>query len=197
MAQEIFGVNSHVRSVCRQYAEMGYVAWAVGYFDHIEPGIELGYTAVDMPFGMDYKTRIGWDVPLRDDELAAEMLRKTLPAAHNKIAFVGYCWGGSMAWLTSSRQSQIFAASIGYYGGNILSMPEDSPKGPLILHFGRKDTHIPADKVEELAKKHPSVPVYLYDADHGFNCNMRGSFDEAASKLAFERTLEFMKKHVG
>ena len=84
-----------------------------------------------------------------------------------------------------------------YYGGGIPGLVSEKPKCPVVLHFGERDQHIPVASVEKFEKSHPTLPVYMYAADHGFNCDQRGSYDAAAAKLARERTLEFLRKHVG
>jgi len=73
-------------------------------------------------------------------------------------------------------------------------MVAEKPRCPVIFHFGELDQHIPVDAVREFGKAHPTLPVYIYPADHGFNCEQRGSYDEASAKLARERTLEFLAK---
>jgi carboxymethylenebutenolidase len=101
-----------------------------------------------------------------------------------------------MAWLSAARVDGL-AASVPYYGGGVPQLASEKPKVPVMLHFGEKDAHIPIASVEEFKKVHPTLPVYIYAADHGFNCDQRGSYDAAAAKLAQDRTLEFFRKHVG
>jgi carboxymethylenebutenolidase len=117
-------------------------------------------------------------------------------ASAGKVGVIGYCWGGYVAWMAASRLTG-FACAIPYYGGGILDAAAEQPKCPLMAHFGERDAMIPVAGVRELAVAHPSAQVYTYAADHGFNCDQRGSYDAAAAKLARERTLQFLRRHVG
>jgi carboxymethylenebutenolidase len=196
LAQEIFGVNEHIRSVARHYAELGYAVWAPAYFDHIEPGVELGYTPRDMATARPIVQRLGWEVPLEDSRIAAEALKATLPPTHRHVGLIGYCWGGSLAWLTACRLNETFTAAVSYYGRQALDHMKEIPKIPLVMHFGKQDAHIPVDQVAELAKAHPEVPVYYYDAGHGFNCDARADYNAEAAALAEKRTLELLEKNL-
>lgn len=194
IVQEIFGVNSHIRAVARHYAQLGYVAWAPAFFDHIETGIELSYGPEDFAIARPMVAKLGWDVPVEDARIAGEALKTTLPASRRKIALVGYCWGGSLAWLTATRLPRTYAAAVSYYGRQALDFQNETPGIPLILHFGKKDEHIPVDQASALAKTHPDVPVYFYEAGHGFNCDMRKDHDGVAANLAEQRTLDLIEK---
>jgi len=112
-----------------------------------------------------------------------------------KVAVTGYCWGGTIAWLSATRLKP--DAVSGYYGGGIYGTKSEKPTVPIQLHFGDKDMHIPMAHVNEIRKLHPEVEVYDYPADHGFHCDERGSWDATASKKAMERTLAHFKKYVG
>jgi carboxymethylenebutenolidase len=107
---------------------------------------------------------------------------------------VGYCYGGTLAWLSATRLNA--AAAVGYYGGQIARFAQENPRIPVMLHFGKKDDHIPATDVAGVEAAHPEVEIYWYDAGHGFNCDMRGSFSQEASKQAMARTLDFFHKHL-
>ena len=114
-----------------------------------------------------------------------------------KVGIVGYCFGGSVAWLAATRLNG-FAASVAYYGGNVADFATETPKVPVMFHFGAEDKGITPDKVETVKKAQPNAPLYVYEkAGHGFNCDERGSYNEPAAKTARERTLEFFRKHVG
>ncbi len=190
--QEIWGVNSHIRSVADGYAKDGYAAIAPAIFDRVEKGVTMDqYTQETMQKGFGLMQNVDQDKALLDIQAAVDEASKG-----GKVGVVGFCFGGRMAWLASARVNGI-AASVPYYGGGIPSLASEKPKVPVILHFGEKDQHIPVASVEEFKKVHPELPVYLYDADHGFNCDQRGSYDAKAAKLARDRTLEFLRKHVG
>ena len=194
--QEIFGVNSHIRAVADGYAAQGYLAVAPSTFHRVRPGVELGYTEADMGAGMELKAAVeALPTPgvLQDIQAAVEYAAKA-----GKVGIVGYCWGGLLTWRASARVSGLSAAAP-YYGGG-MTTPEESaitPKVPVLAHFGSKDSHITLDTVEAFAKAQPEVEVQVYEADHGFNCDQRGSYDAPASKLAKERTLAFFANHLG
>jgi len=191
VAQEIFGVNSHIKSVCDGFAADGYVAIAPALFDRYERGVDIGYTPADIAKGRELKGKTTIDAALRDVAAARDAV-----SSSGKVAVVGYCWGGYVAWMTASRLPG-FACAIPYYGGGMLEASGEEPKCPLIAHFGERDANIPVAGVRELAAAHPEAQVYIYAADHGFNCDQRGSYDAAAAKLARERTLAFLQRHVG
>jgi carboxymethylenebutenolidase len=190
--QEIFGVNPHIRKVTDSFAAEGYLALAPKFFDHVKPGIELGYTPDTMAEGRKIVTELGFDKPVQDVDAAIAELKKR---GAKKVAVTGFCWGGTITWLAATRLHPDTA--IAYYGGGIHGTKNEQPKVPTMMHFGDKDMHIPMAHVNEIRKLHPDVQVYDYPADHGFHCDERGSYDAAASKQAMGRTLEFLKKHVG
>jgi carboxymethylenebutenolidase len=190
--QEIWGVNSHIKNVADGYAADGYLAIAPAIFDRVERGVVMDqYNQETMQKGFGYMQKVDQDKTLLDIEAAV----KTASAA-GKVGVVGFCFGGRMAWLAASRVPGI-AASVPYYGGGVPGLASEQPKCPVMLHFGEQDAHIPVASVEEFKKAHPELPVYIYAADHGFNCDQRGSYDAAAAKLARERTIKFLREHVG
>ena len=190
--QEIFGVNQHIRKVTDFFAAQGYLALAPCFFDHIKPGVELGYTPDTMAEGRKFVMELGVDKAVQDVDAAISVLKAR---GVKKVAVTGFCWGGTITWLSATRLKP--DAAIGYYGGGIHGTKSEKPTVPTMLHFGDKDMHIPMAHVNEVRKLHPEVQVFDYPADHGFHCDERGSYDAPASKKAMERTLEFLKKHVG
>ena len=190
--QEIFGANRHIRKVTDFFAAQGYLALAPCFFDHIKPGVELGYTPDTMAEGRKFVMELGVDKAVQDVDAAISALKTR---GVKKVAVTGFCWGGTITWLSATRLKP--DAAIGYYGGGIYGTKSEKPTVPTMLHFGDKDMHIPMAHVNEIRALHPEVQVFDYPADHGFHCDERGSYDAAASKKAMERTLEFMKKHVG
>jgi len=191
VAQEIFGVNSHIRSVCDGFAADGYVAIAPALFDRYERGVDIGYTPDDIAKGRELKGRAQIDAALRDVAAARDVA-----AGAGKVGVIGYCWGGFVAWMTASRLPG-FACAVPYYGGGILDAAGERPQCPVMAHFGERDSVIPVEGVRKLAAAHPEAQVFIYAADHGFNCDQRASFDAAAAKLARERTLQFLQRHIG
>ena len=191
VAQEIFGVNSHIRSICDGFAADGYVAIAPALFDRCRRGVDLGYTPEDIAKGRELKGRTQIDATLLDVAAARNAV-----SAVGKVGVVGYCWGGYVAWMTASRLAG-FACAVPYYGGGMLEAAGEKPRCPVMAHFGERDANIPVDGVRKLAAAHPEAQVFIYAADHGFNCDQRGSYDAAAARLARERTLDFFRKNIG
>jgi len=191
VVQEIFGVNSHIRSVCDGYAADGYRVIAPALFDRAERGVDIGYSAEEIQRGVALKAKSDLANALQDVAAARDALKDA-----GKIGITGYCWGGYVTWMAAARTSG-FACAVPYYGGGMLEAADEKPKCPVLAHFGERDGHIPVEGVRKFAAKHPDVQVFIYPADHGFNCDQRGSFDAAAAKLARERTLAFLREHVG
>ncbi len=190
VVQEIFGVNHHIRSVADRFAAEGYLAIAPAVFDHVEKGVELAYDQDGMKRGMEIVGKLEREAALAD--IAASVARV---ASAGKVGVVGFCWGGTMAWLAAAKTDGVSAA-VGYYGGGVIGLKDLKPRAPTILHFGEKDTHIPLAGVREVEAAHPETPVYVYPADHGFNCDERGSYDAPSAKLAWGRTLDFFAKNL-
>ncbi|QHE83795.1 dienelactone hydrolase family protein [Hydrogenophaga sp. BPS33] len=193
--QEIFGVNSHIRSVADGYAAEGYLAVAPATFHRVKQGVELGYTEADMKAGMELKAAV--------ESLPAPGVLPDIQAAIDhaaqagKVGIVGYCWGGLLTWRSACLLKGLSAAAP-YYGGGMTAgdEPARKPTVPVLAHFGEQDHWIPLDTVEAFKKAQPGVTVHVYDANHGFNCDQRGSYNEAAAKLARERTLAFFAQHL-
>lgn len=190
VVQEIFGVNSHIRSVADRYAKEGYIAIAPALYDRDTPHFEVGYTPDDMGKGFAIVQRLDRTKALADIQAAIDYVK-----GHGKVGVVGYCWGGTMAWLSAAELNGLSAA-VGYYGGGVLGLQSLKPNCPTMLHFGDLDKHIPVDGVREFAAKRPDVPTFIYAADHGFNCDARASFNQAAADLARGRTLDFFAKNL-
>lgn len=190
--QEIFGVNAHIQSVTDRFAAQGYLAIAPATFDRVKAGVQLGYTDADMTTGFGLKTAVdalpGQGV-MPDVQAAIDYAART---SGGKVGIIGFCWGGLLTWRAACTLSGLSAAAP-YYGGGMTADDEvaRTPKCPVMAHFGDQDHWIPLEGVRAFAKAHPEVAVHVYAANHGFNCDQRGSFNEAAAKLAHERTLDF------
>lgn len=195
LIQEVFGLNDHIRSLACKYASEGYVTWAPAYFDHFEPLLEFGYDTRSTVKGRDLVAKLGWDQALADTLQAAGALRLTLPESKNKVATVGFCWGGTVAWLTACRAQQGTPdAAVSYYGRAIWEFRNETPERPVLLHYGANDPLIPSAQVHDVKSAHPEIPVLTYDAGHGFNCEARSDYNEEAARLAHERTMRFLRE---
>jgi len=189
--QEIFGVNEHIRAVCDGYAADGYVALAPALFDRVERGVEVGYDGPSMQKGVSIVQQLKPGNALKDLQAAIDELGKV-----GKVGVVGYCYGGTMAWAAVCRLERV-AAGASYYGGGLARQLDAPPRAPIILHFGETDAMIPPSDIDKVRAAFPDIPVYLYPAGHGFNCDARASYHAESAKLARERTLEHFRKHVG
>ena len=196
--QEIFGVNSHIRSVADRYAAQGYVAVAPAMFARVKANVELGYTEEDMKTGFALKGAVeALPEPgvLRDVEAAVAHAATLVPGG--KVGVVGFCWGGLMTWRAACTLPSVSAA-VCYYGGGMTGEKEANRQAlcPVLAHFGSKDHYISLESVEAFKLAQPKVQVYVYEADHGFNCGQRGSYSAAAAAQAMERTLAFFGEHL-
>jgi len=191
VVQEIFGVNSHIRSIADGYAADGYLAVAPAFFDRAQRGVDLGYSQADIEVGRTYIPKMNWDNVIKDAAAGRDELKSA-----GKVGIVGYCWGGTVAWVAAARLNGL-ACSVPYYGGGMPGFIGEKPKIPVMCHFGEQDQSPTLEQSKAIAKAHPEITAYFYPAGHGFNCDQRGSYNAAASKLARERTLEFFRKHVG
>ena len=190
--QEIFGVNHHIRAVCDQLAAAGYAAVAPAVFDRQQPNFECGYSPDEIAEARKFVANPDWAAMMRDVQAAIDELKKEGP-----VGIIGFCLGGSIAFLAASKLSGLSAA-VGYYGGQIVKNVDSAPKIPTQLHFGETDASIPMSDVELIKQKRGGdTEIYVYPvAGHGFHCDERGSYNEAAAKLAWTRTLDFLGKHI-
>ena len=188
--QEIFGVNSHIRAVTDRFAAEGYTAIAPSLFDRVRRGIELGYTPADMQEGSGYVKQLDPEATRRDLAAALAVVKHS-----GRAGAVGYCWGGSLAYLAAGQLP--LACAVVYYG-RVVSYLDQKPRCPVMYHYGTEDKSIPLPDVERIRAAYPQAPVYTYDgAGHGFSCDQRASYDPQAAALARTRTLEFFARYVG
>ena len=190
--QEIFGVNHHIRAVCDRIAAQGYAALAPALFDRQQPNFESGYSPDEIAEARKFVANPDWAAMMRDVQAAIDEAKKSGPTA-----IVGFCLGGTIAFLAAAKLNGLSAA-IGWYGGQIVKNADEKPKVPTQLHFGEKDASIPMSDVEIIKQKRGGdCEIYVYpDAQHGFNCEERGSYNEAAAKLARERSIAFLNKNL-
>lgn len=190
VAQEIFGVNSHIRNVCDRLAAQGYVAVAPALFDRFVRDFESGYSAEEVALARTYIPKIEWPKVLLDIQAGLDDVKGAGP-----LGVIGFCLGGSAAFLSATWLSGLSAA-VGFYGGAIVKFADETPKCPVQLHFGETDASIPMSDVEIIKEKRKDCEIYTYPAGHGFYCDERASFDDASAKLAWQRTLDFLSKNM-
>lgn len=190
--QEIFGVNDHIRDVTDGLAADGYLALAPALFDRVERGIAMGYSQPEIERGREIRAKLGWDTLVMDLRAAVG----ALAAEGHRVGVIGYCMGGSLAWLAATRIPGLTSA-VSYYGGAVADFAAEQPRCPVLLHFGETDQSIPPEHWDRIRAAHPGLPLHIYPAGHGFNCDRRASYHEPSARLARERSLEFLRRHLG
>jgi carboxymethylenebutenolidase len=188
--QEIFGVNAHMRLVSERLAGFGYHVLSPALFDRAEKHVELGYDTADRDRGVALRASIPTDAVL------ADIVATAAAFGHKPVGVIGYCWGGSLAWLGATRTNSFKAAS-SWYGAQIAEHRSESPNCPVQLHFGEVDHGIPLADVEAIKVAHPEIPVFIYPgAGHGFGCEERASYSGPEAELAELRSLAFFAEHL-
>lgn len=201
VVQEIFGVNGHIREVCDGFAADGYYALAPAIFDRLERGVELGYTTDDIAIGRDLaRGRTDFDRAVRDTANSADHLRALLrdePANGSRVGCTGYCWGGVVTAASAVRSAGSFGCAVSYYGTGAVGFVDQPLAMPLLCHYGDQDTSIPPEDIAKIRIWAGDANVHVYAAQHGFTCDHRPQYDEAAASLARVRTLDFFTLHLG
>jgi len=187
--QEIFGITDHIQAICQQYATHGYLAVAPALFDRIQKNIVLDYSSIKE--GRDYKMQLQDEQVLLDIAAAAATAENDL-----KVAVIGFCFGGALSYLASTRLN--LNCAISYYGGGIAEKYiNQNPLCPIMYHFGALDPIIPSTDVAAIQSNHPEGVFHVYDnAGHGFNCSDRKDYHEESAKIASTRSLDFLKLHL-
>jgi carboxymethylenebutenolidase len=197
VVQEIFGVNKSIRRVVDEYAKAGYLAIAPALFDRIKPNVELGYSEAEVKEAFTgYYPLLSVDKSLLDIAAAFHYVKR----AGKPTGVLGFCYGGLTAWLSATRGKDIHMepdCCVGYYPGGIGKVAEEEPTCPVLLHFGKKDTHIGMDQVDAVRNAHRRMEIHLYDgAGHAFANPDRPSYDDDAADLAHYRTMTFLRTHL-
>jgi carboxymethylenebutenolidase len=189
LIQEIFGVTDHIRELCDGYAADGYEVIAPAFYDRLQRGFACDYSEASIEQGVKYSQATPWDQVAGDAQAA-------LDALEGPRFVTGYCWGGAATWLVACRCDGVAAASC-FYGRRISELIDETPRCPTILHFGKTDASIPMEKVNEIRERHPDLPVYLYDAGHGFVSDRRRDYHEDSARLGRLRTLQVFARNGG
>lgn len=191
VAQEMYGVNAYLRAVCDFYAGHGYLAIAPALYDRRTRGLQFAYDREGHDQAQRTYKAWDWHAGLADLDAARAAVSDA-----GKVGLVGFCWGGSMAWLGACRGT--FDCSIAYYGSMMPEFAGETPRCPVIAHIGDQDATLPPERIERFRAAQPSVPVHIYPgAQHGFDNGMRTErHDAAACRLARERSLEFFACHL-
>lgn len=189
VVQEIFGVNKHIRHVCDMLAENGYVAVAPAVFDRFERDFDSGYSVDEIAHARSFLGGLNWDHLMADVAAAQASLKGVGP-----LGVIGFCLGGTAAFMTACRVSG-FVSAVSFYGGAIAKFADEKPRCPIQMHFGDKDESIPMSMVEEIRKKQPQAEIHVYEnSPHAFSNDDRAGYNKTASDLAWKRTYEFFAK---
>jgi carboxymethylenebutenolidase len=191
--QEIFGVNAHIQSVADHYAAHGYTVLAPALFDRIERKIDLGYGQEDFAKAFSLRQSLDMRKAILDIQSAVQQLQAQ---GIGKVCVVGYCFGGTLAWMAAAHVRDVAAVSA-YYAGGIGHFAQEKARCPVQFHFGERDKHIPLSEVDAIRRAEPAPEIHLYPADHGFNCDQRESYDADSAKLAKQRTLDLFSRAMG
>jgi len=191
VAMEIFGVNSHIRSVADGYAADGYLVVAPALFDRAQRGYETGYSQEEIQRGIAMIGKINLDDTMEDVAAARDNV-----SSAGKVGILGFCWGGTVSWKAAADVAGLHC-SVPYYGGGIPGLIGLKPRCPVLFHWGESDASIPLDKAKEFAAAHAQQTHHFYAAGHGFNCDQRASYNAGAARLARQRTLEFLARNLG
>lgn len=188
--QEIFGVNAHIRAVADGFAEDGFVAMAPALFDPVQPDVELGYGDAGTTRGVELRNELGFERAVQVVSAAARWLRE----ANHRPGAVGYCWGGSIAFLANTR---LGLPAVSYYGARTAPFLDEPLRAPMQFHFGARDASIPPDTIALHHLKQPAAQVFVYAAaDHAFNRDVDNThFHAESAALAKRRTLDFLAEH--
>jgi carboxymethylenebutenolidase len=189
LIQEIFGVTDHIRELADGFAADGYEVIAPSFYDRLQRGFAADYSQESIQKGVQYSQATPWDQVAADAQAAIDQLQPP-------VFVTGFCWGGAATWLVACRCTGV-AAAAGYYGRRISELVEETPRCPTILHFGKKDASIPMERVDEIRERHPDLPIYLYDAGHGFVSDRRADYDADSARLARLRTLAHFANNGG
>jgi carboxymethylenebutenolidase len=185
VVQEIFGVNHHIRSVCDRLAALGYAAVAPALFDRFARDFQSGYSPEEVAQARKFLADIDWTAFVADTTAAVEALPRP-------VAVMGFCMGGTVAYLAATQLDGL-AAAMCFYGGQIVKSADRKPRCPTQMHFGDKDESIPMSDVEAIRAKRPDCEIHVYPgAGHGFHCDERASFHAESAAIAWGRTLRFL-----
>lgn len=190
--QEIFGVNHQIQSTADRFAQLGYLAIAPAVQDRAMPGFFTDdYSPEQFTKARSFIGSFKMDQALLDVKAAVAEAAKA-----GKVGVTGYCFGGMLTWRAAHAGMGLSAAS-GYYGGGVMNYIDAAPQIPIEMHYGDRDAGIPLEQVEQLRARYPQLPIYVYDADHGFyNDERKPTFDAPAATVAFARTAEFFARHL-
>ncbi|WP_128927684.1 dienelactone hydrolase family protein [Bradyrhizobium guangxiense] len=189
--QDVFGVTAEIRKVADAFAARGYVAIAPSLFDRVKPGASLDHDESGKAEGTSISAKIGKEQAISDIQTSVDAVKGA-----GKVAVVGYCWGGDLAYTAANKVDSI-ACVIGYDGRETVTDYREKRKVPTLLHFGESDPELPLEAITQFRAWRPDVSAFTYpDAARGFGCDERGNFRAEAAEKALERTLFWISQYV-
>lgn len=193
LIQEIFGVNDHIKSVAKKFANEGYIVWVPELYHRLGNNIHFGYEGNTVEEAIKLKAQCGWELPTMDILTCVGNLKIS-----DNVSLLGFCYGGSLVWRSACLGYGI-SCSISFYGSQIVDFLDLNIKCPTQIHLGEKDKTIDAQarkKIRDYTDNNKQISeVYTYkNADHGFFCDARESYHKTSADLAFSRSIEFLKK---
>jgi carboxymethylenebutenolidase len=188
LLQEIFGVNAHIRRVADRFAAHGFIVVAPALFDHIQHQAEFGYDAEGVARGRALVAQLEVGRVMDDVHSVAELVQH-----EGKVGAVGFCWGGSMAFLANTR---LGLPAVSYYGGRTMPYLHEKLRAPMLFHFGEHDPLIPPEDIAQHRELHPDAHFHLYPAGHGFNCDERDDYDAECASQAIDHSTRFFERHL-
>jgi len=207
LIQEIFGVSDYIRAVAADLAGLGYVVAAPDLFWRVKPGHAVAHDEAGLAEAFEVSSQFDAEKGVEDAAAALRHLG-ALPEVDGSTGIIGFCLGGSIAYLVAARAELDAAAAelgavVSFYGSTVPDNLDaiDQVRSPLQFHFGGSDPYIPRDqvaKVEAAAAGRPSVEVHVEeDAGHAFHNRMAPMFHlpEPAAR-AWRRTEEFLQRHL-
>ncbi len=187
VVQEIFGVNAHIRSVADGYAAAGFLAIAPALFDPVARNVELGYDADGFARGRELAAELGIDAAVGILRATCERLAQD---GHRQVAVVGFCWGGTLAFLANTR---LGLPAVSYYGARTVPFLDETLRAPMLFHFGAADPAIPADDVDAHRRLQPDAELHVHPGGHGFNRDVDPAhYDAGSAADARRRTMKFL-----
>ena len=187
---ELFGIDPHIKKITASFAARGYVAIAPALFDRVKEDVVLGYDEAGLTEGLELKGQVGIGDAIADIQATFDSVKDA-----GKVAIVGYCWGGYLAYLASNKVSGV-ACAISYYGGGVTNEYQEKRKIPTLVHFSEVDPLVSLEEIVQFRAGRPDVSAFTYPAGHGFNCDDRSSYNEEAAAKALERTLFWISQYV-
>ena len=177
LIHEIFGVTPHMQSLAVRYASYGFKTIIPALFDRVQADAAISYSAPDR--GRAIAQQCQPALVLEDID------------AGSGVGVVGYCWGGTFAYLAACNLN--INAAVSYYGTRVVENLQHNLYVPIQFHFGFDHQLISADDIAKIQQAHPRQKLWVYQhASHAFACEDRPSYKLESSQLVEQRTLNFL-----